>query len=222
MTSNGQPIALPPSAANYRQKLTLDPAQNPSAPDLTNADPRMIGPITDLMTFYVDLWLPSKLGVLRKAGDHFYFHNPMPPSSWADGARVLVGEDVIDFDMTLKSIDSGSGTAVLEVKHVPPQKSALPLRAAWMQQPVATAPNNWVEIVKNSEGKYEAGVGLETFTVNLTVSTTDGHIISAAMENPVATIQRICEDEALTTCSAPKRHEILREIQTESLSTSTN
>jgi hypothetical protein len=105
MTSDGHPLPLSPSAANYRQRLTLDPAQIPSAPDLKDADPNMIGPITDLMTFYVDLWLPSKLGVLHKAGDHFHFHNFMPPSSWADGKRVLVGEDAIDFDMTLKSVD---------------------------------------------------------------------------------------------------------------------
>ena len=173
----------------------------------------MIGPITDLMTFYVDLWLPAKLGVLRKAGDHFYFHNFMPPSSWADGKRVLVGEDAIDFDMTFRSLDPASATALVEVKHVPPQKSAMPLKADWMKEPVASAPNNWVEITKNADGKFEAAVGLETFTVDLTVSTTDGHILSATMQNPVITYERLCEDEALTKCSAAKRHEILRQIE---------
>lgn len=67
--------------------------------------------------------------------------------------------------------------------------------------------------MKNSQGKYEAGVGMETFAVNLTVSTADGRIVSATMENPVTTIERVCEDEALTTCGAPKRHEILRKIE---------
>lgn len=213
MVSDGQPVSLAPTAVAYRQKLTLDPAQNPSAPDLRDADPKMIGPITDLMTFYVDLWLPSKLGVLRKPGDHFYFHNFMPPSSWADGKRVIIGEDAIDFDMTLKSVDPASATAVLEVKHVPPQKSTLHFKSDWMKEPVATAPNNWVEITRNSDGKYEAAVGLEKFTVELNVSTTDGHIVSATMENPVTTIERLCEDEALTKCSEPKRHEILRKIE---------
>lgn len=213
MVSDGHPVSLAPSAVIYRQKLTLDPAQNPSAPDLRDADPRMIGPITDLMTFYADLWLPSKLGVLHKPGDHFYFHNFMPPSSWADGKRVLVGEDAIDFDMTLKSVDPGSATAMLEVKHVPPQKQALHLRADWMKEPVASAPNNWVEITRNPDGKYEAAVGLETFTVELNVSTADGRIVRATMENPVTTIERLCEDETLTKCSDPKRHEILRKIE---------
>ena len=213
MVSDGQPVALAPSADGYRQKLTLDPSQNPSAPDLKDADPKMIGPITDLMTFYVDLWLPLKLGVLRKPGDHFYFHNFMPPSSWADGKRVLVGEDAIDFEMTFKSLDASTSIAQIEVKHVPPQKSPLHFKADWMKEPVASAPNNWVEITRDSDGKFEAAVGLETFTVNLNISTTDGHIVSATMQNPVTTVARICEDEALTKCSEPKRHDILRQIE---------
>lgn len=213
MTSDGQPASLLPSTADYRQRLTLDPEQNPSAPDLTKADPKMIGPITDMMTFYSDLWLANKLEVLKKAGDHFYFKNPMPPSSWADGTHVLVGEDAIDFDMTLKSVNADAGTALLEVKHVSPQNPALPLKAAWMQEPVGMGANNWVQIAKDTNGKYEAGVGMETFIVDITVSLADGHIVSAAMENPVITIERTCEDEALTKCGNAKRHEILRKIE---------
>ena len=38
----------------------------------------------------------------------------MPPSSWADGTRVLVGEDAIDFDMTLKSMDAAAKTALVD------------------------------------------------------------------------------------------------------------
>ena len=213
MISDGQAITLSASSADYRQRLTLDPAQIPSAPNLKNVDPKLIGPITDMMTFYADLWLVNRLGALKKAGDHFYFRNPMPPSSWADGMHVLVGADAIDFDMTLKSMDSTAGIAVIEVKHVPPQKSALPLKAAWMQEPVGTGANNWVEISKNADGKYEAGVGLEEFTVQLNVSLADGHIVSATMQNPVITIERLCDDETLTKCSDPRRHEILRQIE---------
>jgi hypothetical protein len=89
----------------------------------------------------------------------------------------------------------------------------MPLKAAWMQERVGTGANNWVQIVRNSQGKYEAGVGLETFKVDLTVSVADGHIVSATMENPVTTIERVCDDEALTTCGAAKKHEILRKIE---------
>jgi hypothetical protein len=212
MTSEGQPVTLT-TAADYRQRLTLDPNTNPSAPDLRNVDPKMIGPVTDMMTFYADLWLTNKLGMLHKAGDHFYFRNPMGPSSWADGRSVLVGEDLIDFDLTLKTVDAAAGTAVLEVKHVGPADGKLPLKADWMKTPVGAGANNWVEIKKDTDGKYEAGVGLETFTVEITVSLSDGHMVSATMDNPVITISRVCEDEALTKCGEARRHEILRKIE---------
>jgi hypothetical protein len=212
MTSGGQPTALSAETSAYRQRLALDPNQNPSMPDLSKVDPKIIGPITDFMTFYVDLWLPNKIGALTKAGDHFYFRNPMPASSWADGTRVLIGESAIDFDMTLKSVDTAAGTAVLEVKHVPPEKTAVKLPAPWMQTPVGDAPNNWVGVTKEQNGSYSAAVGEETFTVEIKVSLADGKILSATMDNPVKTIERTCEDEALTKCGDPKPHLILRKI----------
>jgi hypothetical protein len=110
-------------------------------------------------------------------------------------------------------VDPVAGTAIVEVKHVPPHDSALPLKTAWMQEPVGAGTNNWVQIAKDANGKYAAGVGLETFTVEMTVSLADGHLVSAAMENPVTTIERVCDDEALTKCGDAKRHEILRKIE---------
>jgi hypothetical protein len=212
MTSGGQPTALSAETPAYRQRITLDPNQNPSAPDLSKVDPKLIGPVTDFMTFYVDLWLSNKIGALTKAGDHFYFRNPMPASSWADGTYVLIGESAIDFDMTLKAVDATTGTAVLVVKHVPPEKSAVKLPAAWMQTPVGDAPNNWVGVTKEQNGSYTAAVGEETFVVEIKLSTADGKILSATMDNPVKTIERICEDEALTKCGDAKPHDILRKI----------
>jgi hypothetical protein len=125
---------------------------------------------------------------------------------------VLIGESAIDFDMTLKSVDTAAGTAVLEVKHVPPEKTAVKLPAPWMQTPVGDAPNNWVGVTKEQNGSYSAAVGEETFTVEIKVSLADGKILSATMDNPVKTIERTCEDEALTKCGDPKPHLILRKI----------
>jgi hypothetical protein len=212
MTSGGQAVALRADMDAFRQRLSLDTNQNPSMPDLSKVDPKAIGPVTDFMTFYVDLWLANKIGALTKAGDHFYFRNPMPASSWADGTHVLVGESAIDFDMTLKAVDVAAGTAVLVVKHVPPEKSAVKLPAAWMQTPVGDAPNNWVSVQKQENGSYAAGVGEENFVVEIRVSTADGKILSATMDNQVKTIERTCEDEALTKCGDAKPHLILRKI----------
>src|SRR6185312_3675405 len=49
LVSNGQAQALPPAMAAWRQSLSLDPNRMPSPPDLSQVDPRLIGPVTDLM-----------------------------------------------------------------------------------------------------------------------------------------------------------------------------
>lgn len=215
MQSGGHAVPLRADTPEFRQRITLDPNTMPSAPELTKVDPTIIGPITDLMTFYVDLWLANKLGQLKKAGDHFYFHNPMPASSWADGTRTILGQSAIDFDMTLKSVDTTSGAAVLEVKHVPPEKLAVKLPADWMQAPVGSLPNNWVGVTKQADGSYVAAMGQETFDVLITVSLADGKIQSATMNNPVKTVERTCKDEALTQCDTAKPHLIVRKIEIE-------
>lgn len=211
MNSDGQPIALSPQTESFRQRVTLEPGINPSVPDLTKVDPKLIGPITDFMTFYSDLWLAAKIGQLNHAGDHFYLPIGIP-SSWADGSHVLVGVSAIDFDLTLKSLDPASGKAVLVVRHVPPAKPQITMPAAWMQTPVADTQNNWVELVKQPDGKFLGGVGQENFTVELTVSLADGKILAGHMDNGVNTIERICDDQALTRCGEPVRHSIVRTI----------
>jgi hypothetical protein len=154
----------------------------------------------------------STIGFLQHAGDHFYVPNPQP-SSWADGTHVLVGKDHIDFDLNLQSIDPVKQTAVVVVHHVPPSHPNLEFPAAWMQSPVADTANNWVEVTKTKEGKYEAGVGKETFDVKIIVSTVDGKILSASMENPVVTISRECNDAALAECGAAQKHTIHRHVE---------
>jgi len=210
MTSNGQAVSLTPATAEFRQTLSLDPANMPSGPDLSKVEPRMVGPITDLMTFYVDLWLINRIGILRHAGDHFYVPNPQE-SSWADGTHVLVGKDHIDFDLNIQSMDQAKQTAVVVVHHVPPAHPSLQFPAAWMGAAVDTP--NWVEVKKTKEGKYEAGVGKETFDVSMIVSTTDGRILSASMDNPVVTSVRECDDAALTKCGEALQHAIHRHVQ---------
>ncbi|MGA2858617.1 MAG: hypothetical protein ABSE40_17245 [Candidatus Sulfotelmatobacter sp.] len=212
MTSNGQPVVLSPSTSTFRMQLSLDPARMPSGPDLSKVDPQLIGPVLDLMTFYVDLWITSKIGMLQHPGDHFYVPNPRP-SSWADGTRVLTGEDLIDFDLNFQSIDPAKKTALLVVHHVPPAHPNLQFPAAWMEAPVADTPNNWIEVAKTKEGKYQAGAGKETFDVSITVSTVDGKILSATMDNPVVTSSRLCDDAALTQCGDAQSHTIHRHIE---------
>jgi hypothetical protein len=210
--SNDALVSLPPASMNFRQQLTLDPKHNPSVPNLAAVDLRLIGPITDWMTVYSDLWLANRTGQLTHAGDHFHFSSGTA-NSWADGTYVLIGEDSIDFDFTLKAVNQSNKTATIVVQHVPPAKPQVKLPAPWMETPVADTPHNWVEVKKNNEGKYTAAVGKETFDVVIHISLVDGKILSATIDNPVKTQERECADAALTQCGAPKPHNIRRQIE---------
>lgn len=212
LISDKQKVALSPASQNFRQQVTLDPKRNPGFPNLSQVDPRLIGPITDLMTFYSDLWLSVKTGKLAHSGDHFYFKRSTP-NSWADGTYTLTGEDSIDFDLTLKDVNRSNNTATVIVRHVPPEKPEIRLPADWMRKPVADTPNNWVQVTRTKGGKYLAAVGKETFDVEVILSLVDGKILSGSIDNPVDTAERECEDAALTKCGDPRPHPIRRQIE---------
>lgn len=213
---NSHAVPLPTSASNFRQQLSLDPAVLPSLPDFSHVTPMLIGPSADLLTFYSDLWLAIKQGTLLLSGDHVYVKHGIP-NSWADGVRTLVGQDAIDFDITLSGVDGKNGTAKLVVQHVPPAQPRIKLPAQWMEAPVAQSANNWVEVSKTEGGKYLAEVGEETFTVEMTVELSDGKILSAMMDNPVMVFARECADEALTACGQSERYQIRRQIELRSI-----
>jgi hypothetical protein len=211
MLSNGRVMQLPAESANFRQELSLDPGYAMKIPDFSKVAPAMIGPMADFMTFYSDLWLAEKTGTLAKAGDHVYI-KVGGPNSWADGYRVILGQDSIDFDLTVMKINRNAQTAKLLVRHVPPQEPKVNLPAEWMKAPVADTPNNWVEVEK-ADGKYIAEVGKETFDVEITVSLNDGKLLKAIMDNPVTATRRECSDAALAQCGAATPRSILRHTE---------
>ena len=207
---DGQERPMSPLAAAFRTRVTLEPGGVPFVmPDLSKA-PGLVGPVLDLLNFYSDLFLAIHAN-LREAGDHFRFPNPSA-ASWADGTRVLIGEDSVDFDLTLTALDRPGGEATLTVRHVPPAEPKIRIPAEWMRTPVAGSPNNWVQ-VKRSGDAYTAAVGKETFDVTLRIRLTDGVILAATMENPVITIERRCRDLALQQCDEARPNRVLRRIE---------
>jgi hypothetical protein len=209
LMANGKSVTLSPSAQEFRAVITLRKGEPPfAAPDLSKA-PRLVGPITDLLTFYSDLFLAMFEGNLRKPGDRFYVPNPIVPS-WADGNVVVIGEDAIDFDITLT--DMSAGVASLLIKHVPPAQPKIRIPAEWMRPPVADTPNNWVQVRKTKTG-FAASIGKETFDVELRIDLADGKILAARMENPVTKITRECSNATLTDCGEARRDPTLRRIE---------
>jgi hypothetical protein len=207
---NGQAVTLDAASEQFRETLSLGPDFSLSIPDLSHVQPILIGPVTDLLAFYADVQLAMRQKTLEKPEDHVSVKHNVP-NSWADGTYVVVGEDAVDFDITLKSVDKVAMTALLVVRHVPPREPAIQWPAAWMQAPVSDTANNWVEVEKTGD-KYAAEVGKETFEADITVGLATGRILSAAMDNPVDVLQRNCSDRALTACGAPERYRIRRQI----------
>lgn len=207
---NGTPRALAPTSQAFRQAITLAGGAPFAPPDLSKT-PGLIGPVTDLLTFYADLFLAIHGGVLRQAGDRFYFHNPVT-ASWADGSVVVIGEDHVDFDITLTDVDARSGVAVLLVKHVPPAEPRIRLAAEWMRSPVADTPNNFVQVRKTTDG-YSGSVGKETFDVELRIAVADGKILSATMDNPVTKVTRECADATLAQCGEARPTPTFRHVE---------
>jgi hypothetical protein len=70
---NGKPAALSPAIKDFRQTLSLDPAVPSGLPNLRQVI-QIVGPITDLLTFYADLWLSTRLNKFAKPDEHFYFY----------------------------------------------------------------------------------------------------------------------------------------------------
>jgi hypothetical protein len=209
LVSNGQPLALTPISLGMRQDVSLEPDFRQSIPNLGEVQPALIGPITDFLTFYVDLQLAISHG-LSRAGDHAFVRYGRP-SSWADGRQTLLGQSCIDFDLALTG--SQGDTATVVVRHVPPADPQIKFPADWMRAPVGQHPNNWIQIKKTNSGKFDASIGQETFEVTLKVSTRDGEILSGTLDNLVELVTRECDDSALDKCGPSSRHQIRRQIE---------
>ncbi len=208
---NGKPFALSPASQEFRQDLSVAPSFKASLPNLGKVQPLLIGPITDLLTFYVDVQLAMRQATLTGAGTHAYVKYGTP-SSWADGTYVVLGQSSIDFDVTLQSIDPATRVATLVVRHVPPAEQKITIPAAWMKERVGDSENNWVGVQRAADGKWAASVGHETFEAVIKLALPTGRILSATMDNPVDVIERTCDDKDLTVCGTPVRYRIRRQI----------
>ena len=208
---NGTAFELPPASQQFRQLLSLAPDYTPALPDFSQMHPRLVGPTADLMTFYSDVWLAIQQPKLRRAADHAVV-NHAQASSWADGTRILLGEDAIDFAITLDDLATSGGFIVLTVRHVVPEQPRIKIPAAWMHTRVANVPNNWVQVAKAGERRYIASIGKETFDAQIRLHRVTRKIVTAHLENPVEVFERECTDAALLECGEGVRYGILRRI----------
>ena len=209
---NDERITLPPASVKFRQRLSLSPSYRLGIPDLSRVHPGLVGPVVDLLTFYADVQLAMREPDLAQPGGHVYV-NDGSPNSWADGSRILTGEDAIDFDITLADLNLTDSVVTLVVRHVPPARPLIALTAPWMRVPVGGSPNNWVQVSRGEGGRCVASVGKETFTASIRLSLADGRVLSATLDNQVDVLERECRDSSLTLCGDPVRYRIGRRIE---------
>ena len=208
---NDEQVRLSAASRAFREPLSLAQGAKLSLPDLSSVQAALLDPISDLLAFYADLKIAMNQHTLTRAGDHAYVAYGAP-ISWADGKHVILGQDAVDFDVTLQSIDPATQIATVVVRHVPPAQPQIKLPASWMSERVGNTANNWVQVEKTPYGKYIAGVGQETFEVRIRIAAATGRIVSATLDNPVAVVERACTDAALTACGAPERYTLGRQI----------
>ena len=209
---NDERVTLPPASLKFRQRLSLAPSSRLAIPDLSRIHPGLVGPVVDLLTFYADVQLAMREPALAQPGDHVYV-NDGNPNSWADGRRIVTGEDVIDFDITLADVSLPDSVITVVVRHVPPARPAITLRAPWMRVPVGESPNNWVQVARRDSGGFVASVGRETFTATIRLGLGDGKVLAATLNNQVDVLERGCSDSSLTLCGDPVRYRIRRRVE---------
>jgi hypothetical protein len=121
LTSNAQQPLTPASLA-LRQTVSLDdPASYMRVPNLADVQPLLIGPITDTLTIYSDLLLAMQ-SKLAHAGQTAYVPRTTP-NSWADGKRVLLGQDVVDFSLTVETLNPAENAETLLIQHASSEAS---------------------------------------------------------------------------------------------------
>lgn len=206
---NGREIRLPPESRDFRQLLSLDPGFKLAIPELSKI-PAIVEPVTDTLTFYADVQLAARTGLLLKAGEHVFVEHGRP-NSWAGGATVL-GRDCVNFDLTVTEVNAAENYAVLKALRVPPAQGCGAAPAAWLEKPVTDTPNNWYQVRKEGKSTYIAGAATETFDDEIKLSLSDGRIISASQLKRVSGVTRTCTDKRLTKCNAPGKFSIVRKL----------
>jgi hypothetical protein len=209
---NGTPIQIPPADQQFHPLLSLSSDRKPAVPEVARIDPRLISPTLDLAAFFADAWLVMQQPALRFPGNRSVVFNHGDTTSWADGTRVILGEDSTDVEITLGDVNLNEGTATLTMVHVAPGQPKIRIPAEWMRARVADVPNNWVQVVRGGGRRFVASIGMETFDVEMKLGLASGKIISARMNNPVEVLERECADEALTMCGDGVRYQLLRQI----------
>lgn len=166
-------------------------------PDLGTIDPRLVEPVTDVITFFVAVSSGAGIANVQRAGDRYALPTPVV-GRWAHGKETPVGEDCIAVSIMLREITSETATYVTAFE--PPTERCLTPALPVMEAPIGQGPNNFQQVMVSAVDRA-AMWGREQFVVTTVVRRSDGTILEATMDNQLVLRTRLgCADETLQRC----------------------
>ena len=183
---------VPPAELSLRPGAAIDfakPADNP----------RMMGAVTDLITFFTAVSPQMGVTEVRRAGET-YVRPEVVIGDFADGKEFLAGRSCNGVTITLQALDAETATyrTVLQ----PPDRGCPALSRDWMNGPVCGNRDNTFEMIRRQAPGFVAAWGCEKITIVSRVSRRTGAIVDAEMDNQLTWKMKFCMDDALTQCSA--------------------
>ena len=181
-------------------------------PDILGWDMAVVGPVTDLLTFWVAISPQAGIDKVSKVGQSYVLPEA-PVASWANGVDIPVGQDCIQISITLKEL--GESTAVFETRFMPPEEASLKMLKSWMDESVVEGtPNNFQQQMSMGEAAMVMW-GREYFVVTSTVRRADGMLLSATMSNELQLKMKIGCSSELQACKHEVPLHIRRELSLE-------
>ena len=206
-----KPIELNENQGPIHLNLSLNSNTKIKFPDFSKVHPAIVGLSLDLMTIYADLHLVQKQSDLAKEGDQYYLKDSKA-NSWADKNILIQAEDAIDFSMSVLKKDDQAKTIEILIKHVPPEKESIKLKADWMKKPIGYRPNNWLQVKRLGAKKFAVSVGKEVIEVKVKLDLLYGKIIDASIDNTIEIKERVCFDETYQFCGRTSQYELKKEF----------
>jgi hypothetical protein len=162
-------------------------------------NPRMMGAVTDLITFFTAVSPQMGVTVVKRVGET-YVRPEVVIGDFADGKEFLIGRSCNGVAITLQALDAQ--TATYQTVLQPPDRGCPALSRDWMKAPVCGDTGNTFEMIRRQAPGFVAAWGCEKITIVSRVSRKTGAIVGAEMDNQLTWKMKFCMDEPLTQCSA--------------------
>jgi hypothetical protein len=159
-------------------RISLSPEGKVLLPKLTI--PSMVGPVTDLNTFFVAIAPAS--GAHKLSDSNPVFKNgAVREGNFADSVKILYGRDCIEVSQHFISTDKKY--TIIRTDFTPPDSFCLTPLIDTIATKMFDKPNNFQMLQIEPGGRKNLYWGVETFSITSKIDNRTGAIVDATMEN---------------------------------------